>query len=874
MTLFAASVFAELTPDSPVVRDWMRQDGRTSAPDADYIQSRQKRRDERLKTLKAAFPKIVFTKHFDLGGSHYAYTEAQSDAQAERNFEPGTALCLLELNGDGEYSERTLIRDPNGVIRDPAVSYDGKTIVFAWKKSNFLDDYHLYDYDVESGKIRQLTFGLGYADYEPCLLPNGDIVFNSTRCVQIVDCWWTEVSNLYRCDKDGRFLRRLSFDQVHTNFPDVLEDGRIIYTRWDYNDRGQIFPQGLFQMNPDGTAQTEYYGNNSYFPTSLLHARGIPNSGGKAIAVFSGHHCRQYGKLGIIDVTKGRQENSGTQLIAPIRETKAERIDAWGQQGDRFAFPYPVNEHEFLTGYNSDTNAKHSTTSPFGIYWIDENGQRELLAYDPSVSSHQPVPLAARAAPYERTTMANHDVNYGAFTIQDVYAGPGLKGIERGKAKTLRVIALDFRSVGIGKNGNGGPAGGALISTPISTGNGTWDVKIPLGDSPIYEDGSASFRVPAKTPLYFQILDENGHAIQTMRSWSTLQPGEVFSCIGCHEDKNTIVSTPAQTIALQKGTQPLKPFYGKPRGFHFDKEIQPILDKHCVECHHDAQRKPDFARAKTIVPSNETTAFSLKGDKVKDLSAKRYWSLSYLNLTNSHARDGEAFSGKQTPVVNWINVQESPAMLPPYRSGAAKSGLMKMLDPKLAADGKTHFDVKLAREELDKIAAWIDLLVPAYGDYKEGNLWDEQELQKYAYYETKRRDMHELDVANNLRWSSYLKDGKQPNLPQEQNVYRNLAGDFSETSLGRQVNFEKPVKTDQVAIVLHADFSHNMKECTIECSNGFAKKISLQKTAEKQIFTFPAQDNVTWLRLTNFIPEQENVGAALTEVEVYGIGAK
>ncbi|MDR1382521.1 MAG: hypothetical protein LBJ67_01540 [Planctomycetaceae bacterium] len=931
--LSAVSFSAELTPESPIVQEWMRQDGRTAAPDADYIQSCQKRRDKRLKTLKNAFPKIIFAKHFDLGGSHYAYTEAQSDAQAERNFVPGTALCLLELNDDGEYSNRTLIDDPNGIIRDPAVSYDGKTIVFAWKKSDFLDDYHLYSYDVASGNIRQLTFGLGYADYEPCLLPNGDIIFNSTRCVQIVDCWWTEVSNLYRCDKDGRFLRRLSFDQVHTNFPSVLEDGRIVYTRWDYNDRGQIFPQGLFQMNPDGTAQTEYYGNNSWFPTTLLHARGIPNGGGKLVAVFSGHHNRQYGKLGIIDVTKGRQENSGTQLIAPIRETKADRIDAWGQQGDRFAFPYPINEHEFLAGYNPNPNAGHTTTTPFGIYWIDESGQRELLAYDSAISSHQPVPLAARAAPYERTIRVNNDANYGTFTLQDVYAGPGLQGIERGTAKTLRVIALEFRSVGIGSNHNVGPAGSAMISTPISIGNGTWDVKIPLGDTPIYEDGSASFLVPAKTPLYFQILDENGHAIQTMRSWSTLQPGEVFSCIGCHEDKNTTLSAPSQTIALQKGAQPLKPFYGKPRGFNFDREIQPILDKHCVECHNDAQRKPDFAHTKSAdVSSDETVAFSLKGGKVEDLHAKRYWSLSYLNLTNYQAESGGVFSGRQTPVVNWINVQESPAMLPPYQSGAAKSGLMKMLDPKLAADGKTHSDVKLTREELDKMAAWIDLLVPAYGDYKEGNLWDERELQKHAYYEIKRRDMRELDAVNHLQLISYLKDGKLPIPAQEQNVYRNLAlnpgatdvksnektanfpaassnsvykslkefaasncldgkmdnkghgakfpswgpDNLSEKSLWWQVDFGKPVKADQIAIVIRADFPHDTywKECTIECSNGFTKKIALRRTTDKQIFTFPVQDNVTWLRLTNFVPEQENVWAALTEVEVYGIDAE
>ena len=171
-TLHAHIAWAELTADSPLVKDWILQDSRTEPVDDAYIKACQERRDTRLKTLKEQFPKIVFTKHFDLGGSHYAYTEAQSDAQAERNFVAGTALCVIELNASGDYEERTLISDPNGLIRDPAVSYDGKQIVFAWKKSDRLDDYHLYEYNVETGDVRQLTFGLGYADYEPCILPD------------------------------------------------------------------------------------------------------------------------------------------------------------------------------------------------------------------------------------------------------------------------------------------------------------------------------------------------------------------------------------------------------------------------------------------------------------------------------------------------------------------------------------------------------------------------------------------------------------------------------------------------------------------------------------------------------------------------------
>jgi hypothetical protein len=187
-------------------------------------------------------------------------------------------------------------------------------------------------------------------------------------------------------------MRQVGFDQVHTNFPTVTCDGRVIYTRWDYNDRGQIYPQGLFQMNPDGTGQRALYGNNSYFPTTLIHARSIPGTG-KYVAIFTGHHTTQKGWLGIIDPAQGREENLGAQLIAPVRHTPAEHIDRYGQTGDQFLYPYPLNEREFLVSFQPDGKGQ------FGIYYIDQDGRRELLASDPANHCNQPIPVRPRPAP-------------------------------------------------------------------------------------------------------------------------------------------------------------------------------------------------------------------------------------------------------------------------------------------------------------------------------------------------------------------------------------------------------------------------------------------------------------------------------------------
>ncbi len=681
-----------------------------------YLEACHLRRAAQLGPPLDRLRKIVFTKHHDLGGQHYAYTEDVSDSPYNDSnpFPPTGKLCLLEM--DGLYGTvRTLLDEPLGIIRDPDVSHDGKRILFAWRKSMTEDDYHLYEMTAADGNIRQLTSGQGVADYEPAYLPTGEIVFNSTRCQQIVDCWWADVSNLFTCDGDGRFLRRLSYDQVHTNYPQVLPDGRVVYTRWDYSDRGQLWPQPLFQMNPDGTAQTEFYGNNSWFPTTILHARGIPGAQ-KVVCVLAGHHTYQKGKLAIIDPTKGRQENAGVQLIAPVRKTMAVKVACYGYQGHQFQYPFPLSETEFLVTFNTTGSRKprEGAQKPFGIYWMAIDGRRELLAADPKISCNQAIPLCPRPRPRVRPSQVDYHKTTGTYFLQDIYYGPGLEGIPRGTIKRLRVVALEFRAAGVGSNSNKGPAGEALVSTPVSI-NGSWDVKRVLGSTEVYEDGSAAFVAPARTPVFFQALNEKNHVVQTMRSWSTLQPGERFSCVGCHEDKNSAPpARPGLTQAMKAGPQPLEPFYGGPQGFSFARMIQPILDKHCVKCH----SRNTVAEKKSKI--------SLEGTGTLDNRSLKYWSDAYKALADLQ-------------LASWINPQSVPTMLPPYHSGAAKSKLIKILE-------EGHEDVKLSSEEMDKIACWIDLAVPFCGEYTEA--MEEAAVPKYQRYLNKRRQWEAQEAEN------------------------------------------------------------------------------------------------------------------------------
>ena len=302
---------------------------------------------------------------------------------------------------------RTLLEDPTGVIRDPDVSYDGRRMLFAWKKSDRLDDFHLYEMDLPPASVRQLTFGLGFADYEGAYLPDGDI--SSTRRAA---CRPSIVSRprsatFYTCDSDGRYLRRLGFDQVHTNYPTVTEDGRVLYTRWEYNDRGQIFPQGLFQMNPDGTGQTAFYGNNSWFPTTILHARQHPRH-----AKGAGHRHRAPQPAG--GKTDRARSGPGTagkpggptgrRRFAP---TPAVHVDAYGQDGDLFQYPYPLSETEYLVAYDRWAGAapsdRHRLEPPSAVRHLLHDHRRPSRA-----AGQRPADLLQPAGPAATTEPAAH----------------------------------------------------------------------------------------------------------------------------------------------------------------------------------------------------------------------------------------------------------------------------------------------------------------------------------------------------------------------------------------------------------------------------------------------------------------------------------
>ncbi|OGV61683.1 MAG: hypothetical protein A2283_01725 [Lentisphaerae bacterium RIFOXYA12_FULL_48_11] len=744
-----------------------------------YLDACRERRRERLKVLRRLATQFLYTKHFIMGGvEQWSQTAHVSDEQVldfTPVFREGSQLCLATINEDGSVSNEVLIDKPEGVIRDPCLSFDAQTLFFSMRDNFKTDDYHLYAMYLSDRHIRQITFSpvvdgtkIPCCDIEPCLTPEGDIIFGSTRCVQLDDCAPRATLNLYKCDVNGRFLRRLAFDQVSTAYPQLLDDGRIIYSRWEYHDRSAYFQQPLFVMNPDGTAQSAFYGNNSIYPTSLIHSRGIPGTG-KIITIVGGHHALQKGKLAIIDRTKGSEGNSGIEYVAgaspdgrPGRQPSAvlmidpatepskfsqcvDFYDQCGQIGPQWQYPYAFDEDHYFVSYNPEGMyfSRGPCAVPFGVYYMTATGERELLAFDWDNSCGQAIPLVSRRQPLVRVSQVDWKQNVGRFYVQNVYTGPGVRGIEKGTVKHLRVIALEYRAAFVSANDQHGLLAPSRCNTPISIDNGSQDVKHVLGEVEIDEEGGAYFEVPARNAIYFQLLDAKGRCIQTMRSWAMVQPGEFAGCVGCHETPSQVGGYDAsQSAMLKRRPQKLQPMLGQSVyplltqlektsalddvssflgvnalrdldaeasviGFSYVQTIQPILDKNCVACHQGNVQDPDVKKRSALCLTGDVAVMS---PPFRWGSPLRKFSRSYLALTSN---------GKCTPLVNWFSPQSvygRAMMLSPYEGGSAKSKLMDYLEP-------SHYDIQMTDAEKRTVACWIDLGVPFCGSYAQANTW-------------------------------------------------------------------------------------------------------------------------------------------------------
>lgn len=594
---------------------------------------------------------------------HNTATLFQPGEINENSFTPGGAMRIYDIDSR---TTRTLIESDEGVIRDPEISFDGNRIIFSMRK-NQKDSYHIYEIGTDGTNLRQLTFAEGVSDIDPLYLPDGDILFSSTRQPKYCMCNRHIMANLYRMKPDGANITQIGVSTLFEGHATLLNDGRVLYDRWEYVDRNFGDAQGLWTVNPDGTKHTIYYGNNTASPGGVIDGRQLPNSD-LVLCIFGSCHDRPWGALALIDRRKGVDGASSIVQIWPKSSRKFVGngdLDSFKRIEHFYEDPYPINDQFYLVSRTIWFKAGgwNPTDAKMGLFLIGRDGTEELIL-EGVQSLFDPMIISPKNRPNVLPSTRNYTDKTGCFYVQNVYEGTHMNGVLPGSVKYLRVIESPEKRTWT-QNGWGGQGEQAPAVNWHSFEN-----KRILGEVPIEEDGSANFEVPAGTFVYFQLLDKDKKMIQSMRSGTFVMPGEVNGCIGCHEDRLS-VPLPLSTYptALRKKPIQLRKWQNKaPFKFSFLEHVQPILDRRCLKCH-------DFD------PENREKLV-LAGDR------NPFFNAAYINLYVKKA-------------VNLIG--GGPADIQqPYSWGTHASKLTRIIDGE-------HHNIRLTQMEKETLYTWMDL---------------------------------------------------------------------------------------------------------------------------------------------------------------------
>ncbi|MBT3385842.1 MAG: hypothetical protein HN778_03305 [Prolixibacteraceae bacterium] len=604
---------------------------------------------------------------------HNTATIFQTGEVNTQSFEAGASLKILNVK-TGKTS--SLLETKTGVIRDPEVSFGGKKIIFSYRK-NIDDNYHIYEIGSDGKNLKQLTFALGISDIDPLYLPNNQIIFSSTREPKYCMCNRHIMANLYRMNPDGSNIVQLGKSTLFEGHSALLNDGRIIYDRWEYVDRNFGDAQGLWTMNPDGTKHAIYYGNNTNSPGGIIDPRPLPESN-LILCIFGSCHDRPWGALTLLDRSKGVD---GKDAVVKIWPEKAIDLigkgnwDTFMQLDVRYEDPFPLSNTAFLVSKSKILKKKkndHPEIEKMGIYLLDTEGNETLLYEDKNLSCFDPMPLTPRFLPREIPTTRKFDESPGYFYVQNVYEGTHMDKVEPGSVKYLRVVESPEKRTFTQPswNGQGQQAPGVNWHS--------FENKRVLGIVPVESDGSAYFEAPSGKFLFFQLLDEKKKMVQSMRSGVIVHPGETNGCIGCHEDRLSVPPvTTKMPLAMRKKPHKLSENLKENLIFSYTRDLQPIFDKHCIECH-------DFGK-------EAGEKLLLAGDR------NPYFNASYIDI---HLKKQIASVGGGP-----AEIQQA------FSWGSHPSNLVKVIE-------KGHHKVNLSQEEMETIYLWIDLNGIYYPEYE------------------------------------------------------------------------------------------------------------------------------------------------------------
>ncbi len=593
-----------------------------------------------------------------------------------------------------------------GAFLSPDLSFDGRQILFAYaqcqgdRNHQAHNDrsqghwaqgrcYHVFKVNIDGSGLEQLTDGT-FNDFDPCWMPSGRIVFNSERCGGYLRCGRVcPTYTLHDMAADGSDIRRLSFHETHEWHPSVSNDGKIVYTRWDYVDRWSSAAHMPWIMTPDGRDPRAIQGNftdRMTRPDMEVDLRAIPNSP-KLIATATGHHSQVFGSLVVIDPRVVDDERmSAIKRLTPdvgFPENQTPRGPDGGWDS-HYGEAWPLGEDYYLCVY--DAKARISSNRPldasYGIYLLDSFGNRELIYRDPDISSHNPIPLRPRPMP-PVVADGSHRVAEGepaeaVVGLVNVYNStkPWPEGTRIKALRVYQIFPLSIASWAVRHN----------VGLQIPGTNSVNITRAVLGTVPVEEDGSAHFVAPARKQLFFQALDERGMAVQTMRSGTQFMPGEETTCQGCHEPTHTAVTTASTgpPLAMRRPPSRLKPDVDGTHPLSYPRLVQPVLDRHCVACH---------AKESDKAPRLDSGLVQHKVGGWMNIPTTYY--ASYLSLAPKYG------TWKYTEVLDST----------PGTVGARASKLYAILE-------EGHYDVKLSKEDMHRITVWLDSYSPFYGVYE------------------------------------------------------------------------------------------------------------------------------------------------------------
>ena len=602
-------------------------------------------RREATRTLRElGAGEIIFAvRKVDGDGHWYANLSYWSSNPKRTLYHDGGRLCRLNV---ATGAVTPLVDDPTGGVRDPQVHYDGAKVLFSYRKGG-QPFYHLYEIGTDGTGLRQLTEG-PYDDIEPTYLPDGGIAFCSTRCNRMVNCYFVRVAVIFRCDGNGGNIRQLSSNIEQDNTPWVLPDGRILHQRWEYIDRSQVAYHHLWTMNPDGTNQMVYFGNLSP-STVMIDAKPIPGTS-RVVASFSpGHGQKEHaGRVTVVDVGMGPDHRPSARAISGPR---------------LYRDPYPLGTDCFLVAGSTDVLLMDGAGQTTPLYQLSE---ADCVA---GLRLHEPRPLRPRRRERVIPPRVNTGKGTGRVFCVDVRAGRNMTGVEPGEIKELLVLEALPKPV----NFSGG-------WEPITYG-GSFTLERILGTVPVEADGSAHMELPALRSLFFVALDRDGMAVKRMQSFLTVQPGEVFGCVGCHEQRVSTSLPGRKLAAMRRPPSQVRPIPGIPEVIDFPRDVQPILDRHCVACHDYRATEKGGPRSGGVV---------LCGDRGP------HYSQSYVALTVRQ----QISDGRNAARSNYA----------PRELGSAASPLLAKIDG-------SHHRVVVTPKERQLLRLWIDSAAAYPGTY-------------------------------------------------------------------------------------------------------------------------------------------------------------